>query len=370
MWGDPGVTMKRTLASAVAQWATGGQPQTIDIARVGILRRIRMITSAATIATPGTGAVAADVTGPWSLYTQVAIIPNQGAPIFRTSGYGSYVADLASRVNQDSYTIDTNVVAETAAETAADRYSFPTTTSTLTEPMELRLSQFIKSLGTEIGLWPLENPTISMQLSFTPNSPTAASPFSVGSLTAATEPYLLTGNATMTLTTPSVTAFRELYEVPMSPADDPPYTYVVRWLEQQPQIGGVAGSTFTEWKATPLSGALLRVYCQVLDGTAGIAASKLGASNALNMLFGADTSKTAETATGAQQRQWDLFGYVLPQGVYGWDFLGPDLTMADTIDMYSVPEVRFDINSTALASGAVTKFWQQIVTPVVLQARN
>lgn len=370
MWGDPGVTMRRTLASAVAQWATGGQPQTIDIARVGILRRLRMITNAAVTVTAGTGTAAADVTGPWSAYTQLAVIPNQGAPILRLSGLGAFIADAVSRVGEDGYTLDTNVVAETNAEAAADRYSFPTVTGTFLTPMELRMSQFIKSLGTEIGLWPLENPTISMQLSFTPNSPTAVSPFSVASLTAAQEPYLVTGNATVTLTTPAVTAVRELYEVPENPQDDPPYTYVVRWLENQPQIGGVSGATFTEWKATPLSGALLRVYCQILDGAQGIAASKLTASNALNMLFGADTSKTAETANAALQRQWDLLGYNLPQGVYGWDFLGRDLTMADTIDLYSVPEVRFDINSTALAANAVTKFWQQIVTPVVLQARN
>jgi len=369
-WGDPGVTMRRTLASATSNWIAGGQPQPIDISRVGILRRLRMLTNAAVTITPGTGTIANDVNGPWNLYTQLQLVPNQGAPISRLSGYGAYIVDILKKREGSSATIDTRLVSETSAETAADRYSYPTASGTIQLPIELYVSQFIRSLGSEIGLWPLENPTISLQLMYTPNSATAATPFSLTSTTAGTSPYLVTGNATATAVTPAVTLMRELYEVPQNPSDDPPYTYVVRWLEQVPQIGG-ASATFTEWKATPLSGALLRVACQIFDGTAGVAVSKLTASNSLNVLFGADTSKLAETGAAALERQQDFWGFDLPQGVYAWDFLGQDLTLADTIDLYQVPEVRFDINtSSALSSTATVKFWQQLVTPVVLQARG
>ena len=369
-WGDAGVTMKRVLSVATANWVAGASPQTVDIPRTGILRSMQVLVSGAATMTAGTGTIAVDVLGPWNINSQLTVVPNQGAPIIRTSGYGAYFIDLMHSTEGGSYTMDTTVVAEANKAPLADVFNAPTTTGTVQVPYNLHTSQFIKSLGIEVGLWPLENPSITLQLGFTPNSASGATPFNIYSTTALTAPYLVTGNATVTIVTPSVQIMRNLYEVPENANDDPPYTYVVRWLEETPQIGGVVNATFSEWKATPLSGVLLRAAMYATNGTTGIAQSALTASNALNVLFGADTSKYSETGTQAETRQLDHYGFQLPQGMYAWDFLGRDLTLADVLDLYAVPEVRFDVNSSALGASSIMKFYQQLLTPIVLKARG
>ena len=371
MWGDAGVTMKRRLSAPISNWIAGGSPQTIDIPRTGIMRGLQVLLNAAATITAGTsGTIAVDVLGPWNIHSQVNLVPNQGAPIIRLSGYGAYLVDLFCSTEGGSYAMDTLLVSEGQHAPLSDVFNAPTTTGTIQVPYIIHTSQLIRSLGMEVGLWPLENPSITLQFGFTPNSATGSSPFSIGSTTAGQAPYLITGTETVTVVTPAITVMRDLYEVPENANDDPPYTYVVRWLEETPQIGGAAGSTFTEWKATPLSGVLLRTAAFVLNGTTGLAASSLTASNALNILFGADTSKVAETGTSAETRQTEYYGFQLPTGCFAYDFLGRDLTLADVLDLYAVPEVRFDINSAALASGVSVKYYQQLLTPIVLKARG
>lgn len=379
MWGGAAVSLKRQLSNGKSPWGPGGSPTTVDIQRIGIMRYLRLLTDSPTATFTAGAALARDVLGPWNLYKLLALTPNQQAPIYRASGYGSYLIDLMMKRGTSAYSADTVVVTETSADPIADLYSASRTSTN----GDWRLyhgiwtSQMIRSLGTEIGLWPLENPAVQLQLEYTPSSVSAASPFIIDSQNNTTAlagllPYYGDPTSNVTIATPVVDVRRHLWEVPQQAADDPPYTYVVTWLEENPQGGNVNGASFIEWKLVPLSGVLLRLGIFIFDGGAsapagaGVLEASLGNSNSLALLFGADTAKYSETGAAAHARMQAEYGILPPQGAFFFDMMGDDLTLADVIDSYTTPEVRLDVNlSTPLgAANSFCKIQRQMLVPI------
>lgn len=384
MWGGPAVSMRRYLSNGVSPWGPGGNPTTVDIQRIGILRSLRLLTTGTATFTAGV-ALARDVLGPWNVYTQLELTPNQQAPIYRCTGYGAYLFDVMHNRQGKQYTMDTAVVSETSANPFTDIYNASRTTTTGLWPLyhELHVSQLIRSLGTEIGLWPLENPAVQLQLAYTPNSVTGSSPFIIDTqnnttANAGSKPYYGDPTSNVTLTSPTIDVRRALWDVPQDPNDDPPYTYVVTHLEENPQGGNVNGATFVEWKCVPLSGVILRLGIFIFDGGgsapvgAGVAQSSLGNSNSLALIFGADTNKYAETGFAAHTRNADEYGFALPQGFFAYDLLGDDLTLADVIDTYTTPEVRLDVNLSAAlgAANSFVKVQREMLVPIELSGRS
>lgn len=368
-WGDPGVSKNLRLSNGATAWGTGGTPTTVPIQQTGILRGLRMLVNGATTYTAGGGTIALDKLGPWNIFSNLTLSPNQQAPIINLSGYGLYLANVMRAIDRQTMnTPDTTSTSVSNAETSTDIYSAPVTTSTLRLYEDIPITQQIKSLGGEFGFWPLQNPAIQLQFSFTPNSASSGSPFNIFSTTANAAPYLVTGAATMTLTSPTTELIRDLYQVPVAAADFPPFNLVTTWIEESPQGASVGGATSATWQATPLSGLLLRVGAFILDSgnsNNGIAASNLTASNALQLTYDNNTPKYAESSYAALARQRSYFGFDLPQGFYVWDLLGKNQTLQDVLDTNTVGNIKLQFTFTnALGSTSSIKIVRQILSPL------
>ncbi len=382
MWGEAGKSLKRNLSNGVVNWGPGGTPTLVDIQRIGILRQLRLLTKATATFTAG-ASLALDTIGPFNVYRSLVLTPNQTAPIIRLTGLGSYLAMIMKYAETKAYAPDVTGAANVHADPLTDVYSASriTTNGDWRLYHDLYVSQFIQSLGVELGLWPLENPAVQLQLEYTPSSITQASPFSIDNKAAAgasgTQPYFGDVTSDVTLTSPTIDVRRFLWEVPADASDDPPYTYINQWLEETPQGGNVNGANFIEWKCIPLSGVIQRLGIFIYDGGAslpvgdGVAETSLTAGNALTILYGADTQKTAETGQAAHARmQWEL-GITPPKGFFFWNLLGDQLTLSDVIDTYTTPEVRIDVNlSVALgAANSFAKVVRQMLVPIEIRGR-
>jgi hypothetical protein len=383
MWGDAGVSLGRSLSNGTSPWTVGGSPTIVDIQRIGILRGLRLLTGSPTATFTAGASLARDTLGPFNIYRNLVLSPNQTAPIFRASGYGAWLISFLKSREFKRLSTDTSAATVTNADALTDVFNATriTTNGDWRLYHDLLISQYIRSLGTELGLWPLENPAVQLQLEYTPSSISQASPFSLDNKAAAgasgTQPYFGDVTSDVTLTTPTIDVRRYLWEVPAAAEDDPPYTYVIQWLEEAPQGGNVNGATFVEWKLIPLSGVLLRLGVFIYDGGAslpvgnGVLETSLTASNALTLLYGADTQKYAETGRAAHARNQAEYGLMPPQGFFAYDLLGDDLTLQDVIDSYTTPEVRFDIN-LAVALGAANSFvriQREMLVPIELKGR-
>lgn len=383
MWGQAGVSLKRELSNGKSSWGPGGTVTLVDIQRIGILRKLRLITQSPTATfTPG-ASLALDTIGPYNIYSALTLSPNQTAPIVRLSGLGAYLVMQMKSEERKFNTPDFATGVPPNADGIANVFNAAriTTNGDYRLFHDLYVSQFIASLGCELGMWPLENPAVQLQLEYTPNSSSAASPFSLDNKAAAgasgTRPYFGDVTSDVTLATPQVDVRRRLWEVPANAEDDPPYTYINQWLEEAPQGGNVNGTSFIEWKCIPLSGVIMRVGIFVYDGGAslpvgaGVAETSLTAGNSLTLLYGADTQKYAETGQTAHARMLDLLGYTPQKGFYFWNLLGGGLTLADVIDTYTTPEVRVDVNLSTPLGGAnsFARVIRQMLVPIEIRGR-
>ena len=360
MWGDPKVSIKRLLTNGTLNWNAAGTPATSQIARAGIIQRIDLLTDASVTATLGSaGSIARDIWGPWNTYSQISVIPNDGAPLRRHSGYGGWLDMLLRSTEPDfPFSADVVAVAEIGAAAISDIYAFPTTGSSVDYRFYLSLpvTQRINDLEDTFGYFPTDNPQVQLNVNLTPAGSTSASPYTISSgSTAATSatlfPYLTDSGSSVTAATPTVDVRRVVWQTPQSEKDDPNYNYIIQVQEDQPQGTNANSATTQQYKFVANSGVLLRMACAIVDGGAQAAASKLTATNALEMLYGINEAKFQETAFAAHVRMHELYKFNWPEGVYSWDFLGPRLGLADTIDLSYLQEVRLNLNfASALGS--------------------
>ena len=253
-WGDPGVSKRLRISNGVVTPGVGGSPNTVAIQQTGILQSLQLGVSGTATVTLGGGTAARDVLGPWNIFTNVNLAPNQQAPILQVSGYGLYLANVMRSAEPDQpFTVDTQAVSETSAAASSDIYNVPTSTGTLRFYERLPITQRIRSLGGEVGYWPFQNPAMQLALQYTLNSATATSPYNIYSTTAGAAPYLTTGAATVT-TTAQIDVMRTMYQVPAAAADFPPFQFVSTFIEEAPQGASIGGATSFTWQATPLSG--------------------------------------------------------------------------------------------------------------------
>jgi hypothetical protein len=228
------------------------------------------------------------------------------------------------------------------------------------------VTQRVRSLGGEIGFWPLQNPAMQLALSYIINSATAATPYSIASTAAATAPYLVTGAATVTWA-PTLDVVRTMYQVPANQADFPPFQFVSTFVEEAPQGASIGGATTFTWQATPLSGLLARVGLFIYDSnaSAGIANATINGSNALQLTYDANTVKYSETSYEALARMQALYRFILPQGFFTWDLLGADLTLADTLNTSTTANIKLTVNTaSALGASSYAKIIRQIISPL------
>lgn len=375
-WGQMGVSKKQYISNGTQSWGVGGVPSIIQLQQVGILNKLRLIQTGTGVATLGGGTLAKDTMGPYNIFNQLALTSNQQAPIFQVSGYGMYLINtIIFGLEYGGNTPDTTVVSEQNVTDPSYAFNFatvvPSAPNNVLDPtffLDLPIAQKVRSLGGDIGMFILQNPNVQLQFSYTPNSASTASPFNIFSTSKNVAPFVSTGAATFTYAGPSVDLVRVLYEAVTNPADYPNTEWVSQWLEEFPQ-GGVGGLSSIFWKKTPVAGLLARIAMWVNDSnfaaTGGVNTSNLTASNAINLTYETNITKFSETGFEAIARQREVFVHDLPQGMFCYDLLGPDLTIQDCLDTGRVPNIQMQMNfAAALGSTSTAKVLYQTLLPV------
>ena len=353
-WGEEGVTKLQYKQDSVTAWGPGGSPRQVPITKAGIMRQLRMITQGTPIYTPGTGTITGSKLGAAALYNRVELIANSQQSIVGTSGYGLELFNILKQALEgQGNTPETDLVSPVNVTDNTYIYNGSQTSvpaapanQNLIHNMRIPVAQQVKSLGGDIGMIPMSTENSQMIFNFTPSSPTAASPYSIGGATVSVAPYVLTGNATVTLTTPTVDLVREMYEAVQSEQDFPDFDWISQVVEEIPQTYGTAGFV---WRQNQDAGILARLILAVWDAGAtgapnGIQTSKLTNVNSLNLSYNGDIVKMKESGLEALARQRLQFGHSLPQGVFAYDFLGPDLTWADVLNSYELPSITMSMN--------------------------
>lgn len=80
-----------------ADYSSGGQ-SSIALPEVGYLARIHVLFSGVMNVVPGTGTAVISERAPWNLLRRLRFEAGSGTAIFNTSGWGSYLVDLRSRL--------------------------------------------------------------------------------------------------------------------------------------------------------------------------------------------------------------------------------------------------------------------------------
>lgn len=379
-WGYPGVSKLQMISNGSTAWSTAGAfPVTSPLQQVGILNKLRMIQSGTPTFTAGGGTIAADVMGPYNIYSNLTLISNQQAPVFQTSGYGMYLINcLLEGLEGMGNTPDTATVS--GANAADSTYIFNAReTSVPGAPanqgwnffLNLPVAQRVKSLGGDVGMFILQNPNVQLQFSFTPNTsaPTSgAYPIWAASTSPGVAPYTIAAGTTpsVTLTNPQVDLVRYIYEAVQNAEDYPNLEWVSQWLEESPQ-SAVGGATQINWKKNPVAGLLCRIMGYVYDSSVsnGVRTTNLTAPNAINLTYETNITKFAESGLEAMARQRDRIGHDMPAGSFFYDLLGPDLTLQDVLDTSRVPNIQFQMNfASALGATSSAKILYQTLLPL------
>jgi hypothetical protein len=155
-----------------------------------------------------------------------------------------------------------------------------------------------------------------------------------------TQPYA--SSSSTTVAAPTLDLVRIMYEAIQNPQDFPDFSFVSQWLEEQPQTFSATGFTF---KQNQDAGVLARLIFGVFTSSnTGVLSTKLTSANAIQLSYNTDTVKFKESGLEALARQRDQLGFDLPQGVFMYDLLGPDLTLADVLNSYVVPAIQLQMN--------------------------
>ncbi len=371
----PNVRKHLHQSNSVTSWGTGGIAVSQPLQQTGILAGLRAITSAQSTATVGTGTLAVDKLGPWNTYSQHTLSFNGGTPSVSVSGYGLFLANLIKKSERGAGSFDAVVLAESNAGALSDVFNTPDTTTTNWRfAQDLPIVQRIAGMG-DVGFVVLGNSGLVLNYSATPNTASAnPGPYNLFSLTAGQAPYLATGNATYTVSSPVIDLVRDMFEVPASPQDMPSalgsQLFVPSWLEEAPQGITVGGASSIPWALTPNSGILVRLLAFAYDGNTsdGIASSSLSTANAVSLTYNNQTPIFIESAYESMARQLHFYGFALPQGVFSFDFMGHDLMLSDSIDSSLVPNVKLTLNPNVAmgTTNSFVKVIREMLSPLIV----
>lgn len=378
---DLNVTKKIIKSNGIQSLGPGGTPVLPKLTIGGILEKVGVVVQGTVAYTPGTGTIARDVQGGYNVLSNMAVIPNQQVPIVSVSGFGNFLF---------------NVVKEGLEYDNFDAYGFLTGTATqLQDPIDPSWVDGSSVIATPsgnqaatwnvphylyttqrmfngiVGWWELGNPLAQLTVSLTPSWSGAASPFTIGSLTAGQQPYLLTGNATTTLASPQADIIRYLYDTPINPQDRPPVTFINTIIEDSFQ-NNVGSATQLKYTFQPLSGYIARVVMYAFDSATskGVDPTKMLAANSLQMNIGDGTSIVSESIYETVLRQKNLLGFDLPRGAFFFDFLGRDLTWQEVYSTYDTANINAVLNfSSAIGASSTAKVIKQVMKPLQYVSR-
>lgn len=360
------VTRMLRIANSSSVWVSNTQTP-IQIVQAGYVRDLLVYLTGATTTT--TNAVTPDVYGgPWGVVQNYQVNSNVQASIINLSGIAAaWYRDMLMGLEHMGNTSDTNLVAEVNTATVTSIYAIPSAAGagTLTLDYILPLAQKVNTLDGYIGIWDLQDPSIQMTLLYTPNSPTASTPFSIqeGATSTGVGLFTQTGATGCTIASPTMLLTRVMYDPPVDPRDDPDFGFVNSAYEETWQTG-MAGAKVLNWRALANSGYIVRLLFSVFDSgvPGGIPDTQGVQSNFLNFTVGNNAPVFVETVQEFRARSsWEL-GHQLPQGVFYLDFLGQDLTMQNVIDTFVAGNINLQMNlNSALGATPSGKVVRQMI---------
>lgn len=355
------VTRLLRLVNSTSIWQSNTQTP-VQIVQAGYLRELMVILSGA-LTTTTTAITLLDNFAPWGMISNFQVNSNVQAGVINVSGIGmNWIDQVIFGLEKMGNTFDTSVAATPAATVDEPQggpagtaslpvpslYQIPLTTAggTLILPWMIPLAQKINTLDGYVGIWDLQDPSIQMVLNYTPNSSSSATPFNVVEGTASTGAGLFTQAAnTSVIATPAMEIVRIMYDPPLDPANDPEFGYVHSWYEELWNTAP-GGSSTINWRALANSGYITRLIFGVWDSaaTAGVADSKVGLSNSINLTVGNNAPVIVEDVSSFRLRSSLELGHQMTQGAFYIDFLGQDLTLQNVLDTFTAGNINLQMN--------------------------
>jgi hypothetical protein len=355
-WGDEGVTKLLYKQDSTTNWGPNNSPTTIQLIKSGILRTLRIVQGGGALAY--TGQLVASPMGPYNVYSDLSVLANAQQTVYKASGIGAYYIDAVKRALEYDDGPPNASLPSTISPTDQD-YVFdgravvpPVTNTQWNWSLKLWISQPIRSLGGDVGLIPMSTENAQLTFSFTQNSASSSSPYTISESTnTMAQPfYGAVGSApagALTVASPSVDLVKELFEPIVNAADFPDFSFVNQWVEERPQTFGTNGFT---WKQNQDAGVILRLIFGMWASTVsylnsfGVASASLTGVNAIQLSYNTDIVKFKESALEALARQREQLGFDFDLGVFFYDLLGKDLTLADVLNSYIVPAIQLQMN--------------------------
>lgn len=355
------VTRLLRLSNSTSIWQSNTQTP-VQIVQAGYLRELLILLSGA-LTTTTTALTLLDNFAPWGLLSNVQVNSNVQAGVINVSGIGlNWIDQVLFGLEKMGNSFDTTSSstpaatvdepqggpAGSASNPVPSLYQIPLAagTATLILPWFVPLAQKINTLDGYVGIWDLQDPSIQMVLNYTPGSPTNATPFSVVEGTASTGAGLFTQAAnTSVLATPAMDIVRVMYDPPLDPQNDPEFGYVHSWYEELWNTAP-GGSSTINWRALANSGYITRLIFGVWDSaaTAGVADSKGGLSNFINLTVGNNAPVFVESISEYRARSALELGHQITQGAFYIDFLGQDLTLQNVLDTFTAGNINLQMN--------------------------
>ncbi len=356
-WGDEGVTKLLYKQDSTTAWGPIATPKNVQLLKQGIIKNLRMIQGGGALAFAG--ATTASKFGPYNAYTLLELLGNSQQDIFRTSGIGMYWINCIKRALEEGDPPPNTTIASPLNVTDQD-YVFdgtavaaPANNTQWNWSLDLPVSQLVRSLGGDIGMIPMSTENAQLQFSFTPQALSVSNgTYTMNNNSASddlSQPYF--GTNAVTIANPSLDLVRIMYEAIQDAANFPDFSFVSQWLEETPQT--FSGTGFT-WKQNQDAGILARVIFSMFTNASpwGITTANLPSASALQLSYNTDTAKFKESGIEALARQRDQLHFDLPQGVFFYDLLGSDLTLADVLNTYVVPAIQLNVTTTAVTLNA------------------
>src|SRR5712691_7962278 len=322
-WGEEGVTKLLYKQDSNVNWGPINNAVTQQLIKSGILRKLRLISTTGTMAFAG--ATTASLMGPFNSLQDITVLGNAQQTVYKSSGIMAYFIDsLVRGLEQDDGPSQASL-ASTINPTdplfrCNGRQVSAGNNPSWTWGIAIPTSQEIRSLGGDVGLIPMSTENAQLTVSYTANA--------------------------VTIPAPSMDIFKYLYEPVINEADFPDFSFVNQWVEERPQTFGTNGFT---WKQNQDAGVILRLLFGMWVSTTpwGIGSTNLNRSDALILSYNTDVVKFRESAIEALNRQVEQLGYDFDIGVFFYDLLGKDLTLADVLNSYIVPAIQLQMNTSA-----------------------
>lgn len=312
-WGDPGVTEQLNLAeTAIAIPQTAPASVTRTLQRAGLMKKLRMYSTAQLDVTAFTTAPSKSPYGPLAHISNVQVTANGQIPLVNLSGLGALVYDEVQNRDGSVLSRPLNITELAVADSLklAQFDAIAGTGNVLAKyPFEFQFALPVSLAGqtSELGMWLLQNQAIDVGVNISFNAFYSAT---------ASNNALWSGGTGITSTqdvSSQVEIERELYNVPNDPKDFPN----LAWAHQVIEYTTTWTGSFSRY-AIPRSGLVLRAIVINLDGS-GNPVEYSDVSN-MSWIYGANETPLSRAGKWLTHEFLHDYNRQPPKGVLVLDF--------------------------------------------------